>query len=87
MATDVMTTKEVMAAIGVKKPDTVYKLYRDRKIAGFQLGREWRFTRHSVEALIRGESRPAPAAKPKRPPAIPGLGPVPQHLKHRRPKT
>ena len=89
---DVMTTAEVMAALNVRKPDTIYALHKDGKIAGNQLRRQWRWSRLSVEAFIRGESsiKPnavVPSRRAGRPASVRGAGPVPFRVTRRPAKS
>ena len=49
-----MTTRDVMYALAVKDPDTVYAMFRAGKIRGNWIGRQYRFSRASVDAFSRG---------------------------------
>jgi hypothetical protein len=71
-----MTTRQVMDALNVRDPDTIYALHRAGKIQGQQLRRQWRFSRLSVERFLCGETaapiQPSRAPRPcVRLPAVP----------------
>lgn len=81
-----LTTKQVMALLSIRDPDTVYRLGRDGKIRGNQLRRVWRWDEDSVNEFLRGgpaAPAPAPAPPPRRPVAL-NLPPVRDRIGERR---
>lgn len=70
-----MTTAEVMDALSVRDPDTVYALVKSKRLPAIRLGRQYRFSREIVEAFIRGE-RVSPSFVQQRP-ALPSKALVP----------
>ena len=74
-----LTTAEVMKALNVRSPDTIHAMRRKGKIAGGQIGRQWRFSEESVTAFLAGENarRPFAVRRTPRPTAALKLPPVP----------
>ncbi len=36
---------------------SIYKLVQTRKIPGYKVGRQWRFSREEIDAWVKGQSR------------------------------
>ena len=49
-----LTTKEVIDILKVDRT-TIYRMLKDGRLTGVKIGREWRFYRGEVEALISGQ--------------------------------
>jgi excisionase family DNA binding protein len=48
----VMTLEELAELLRVH-PSTIYRLLKKRKIPGFKLGSDWRFSQESVERWVK----------------------------------
>lgn len=56
-----MTAEEVAAFLKVSL-SLVYKLRRERRLPGIQIGALWRFSPEVIRAFARGEVQPPPGA-------------------------
>jgi len=52
---DLYTTRQVQDILQVDRI-TIYRMLKDGRLKGVQVGRQWRFTRHEVERMVSGES-------------------------------
>ena len=62
-----LTTRQVMDALQVKDPDTVYALVKSGRLKAVRLGREYRFTRQALGEFLGGgpvETTPVPRRRP-----------------------
>jgi len=50
---DLLTTKQVQELLKVDRT-TVYRMLKDGRLTGIKVGRQWRFPRQEVEALLSG---------------------------------
>lgn len=48
----VMTLAEVAQYLRVH-PSTIYRLLKDRRLPGFKLGRDWRFSRDQIDVWCK----------------------------------
>ena len=74
-----LTTKEVMAQLSVKDPDTIYALGKAGKIRGERLRRQWRWDADSINEFLRG-APPLPPPAPRPRPRVPELPAVPDRV-------
>lgn len=58
-----LTIAEVQRVLSVKTPETVVRLIKDRKLAAFKVGRQWRI-RPAALAEYQSASEQAVAAQP-----------------------
>jgi excisionase family DNA binding protein len=56
---DLLTASEVQELLKIDRT-TVYRMLKDGRLAGVKIGRQWRFPRRALDALLSG----APAAPP-----------------------
>ena len=66
---DLYTTRQVQDILKVDRI-TIYRMLKDGRLKGVQVGRQWRFTRQEVERMVSGES---PANETVRQPADNGF--------------
>ncbi len=78
-----MTTAEVMEALQVKDPDTVYALVKAKRLPCQRLGRRYRFHPAAVEAFMRGEKLTV-IEKPREPVSQPSCLPPSERIVRRR---
>jgi excisionase family DNA binding protein len=53
----VMTVREVAQLLRVHQA-TIYRLLRAKRLPGFRIGYDWRFSRQAVETWIKDNSAP-----------------------------
>ncbi len=60
MSEELLDVKQVQDLLKVSER-TVFRLIKDKKLKGFKVGREWRFTRADIDTYIEEQRKLADA--------------------------
>jgi len=62
MTDDLLTTRQLQDLLKIDRT-TVYRMLKDGRLKGVKVGNQWRFPRHTIEAMLSGETMPAPTTR------------------------